>query len=302
MIDSKAIDAVRSLARHGNFRVAADAIGTSPASFSRYIGQAETYAGQALFERTGRGATIRPAGKRFLQLLDALHNATSQFEAGVKRLRSVDPEVLNIGCGPLTTRTIITPLLAELLDNWPDLRVRVDVRATMEPLEALRIGRLDVAVCDLTHTPNLSDLDIQVVRKEPVFFCARPDHPIHQATPVSIAEVFRHPFITAHMHRHWRSAIAATLGNDEKAWHIVDRLPQIESDDFSLVADMACRADLIAGGMKEDFDQHLKLGMLKEIRTTQPLTWNICAARRKGVKFAALDMFWNRLCHRYGAE
>lgn len=301
MIDAKSATAVQALARHGNFRAAAEELGTSPASFSRYIGQAEEFAGHALFERGGKGARLTPAGQEFLRLLEVLHEATSQFESGVGKLRSAGPEILNIGCGPLTSRTVITPLLTELLEETPDLRARIDVRATKEPLEALRMGKHDVVVCDLTHTPDLSDLDIQMLRKEPIYFCARPGHPFHMSGPVHVAEVFRHPFMTAHLHRHWREVVAASLGGDRRAWDIVDRLPQVECDDFSLVADLACKSDLVCAVMQEDVAQHIELGLLKQIETVETLTWNICAARRKNTGFPALDQFWSRMQGKFGA-
>lgn len=125
MINSKIAAAVGALAQHKNFRAAADALGTSPASFSRYTGQAESYAGHALFERHAKGASLTAAGKEFLSILDPFLDANSRFETGVERLRDSRPAILNIGCGPLTTRTVIAPLLAQLLNDQPDLRARV---------------------------------------------------------------------------------------------------------------------------------------------------------------------------------
>ncbi|WP_037306724.1 LysR family transcriptional regulator [Ruegeria halocynthiae] len=302
MLDKKVILAVRTLAAHNSFRISAEVMGTSAASFSRYISAAETYVGRTIFERNGSGAFLTPAGRSFLNMIDDLHDAGTRFEASVARLRSNGPEHLNIGCGPLTTRTIVAPLLADCLQQSPDLRAYVQVRATKEPLEQLRIGALDVAICDLTHTPDLSDLDILVLRKEPVSFWARPKHPIHQQARVDVAEVFRQPFVTAHLHRHWRIAIAKILGDDEEAWQIVDRLPQVESDDFAFLSDLTCRSDLICAGMREDFAQHRDLGLLKEIRTRETMTWNICAARRKGSQFPMLDLFWDELSRNFTAD
>ncbi len=301
MIDTKVAAAVRALAQHRNFRAAADALGRSPASFSRYIAQAESYAGHPLFERLAKGASLTAAGQEFLSMLDAFMEATSRFETGVERLRDTGPDILNIGCGPLTTRTVVAPLLAEMMKDQPDLRTRVQVSATKAPLEGLRNGELDVAVCDLTHTPDLSDLDLHMLQKEPVSFWARPSHPLHQASKVSVADVFRDRFITAHLHRHWRTAIANVLGGTEEAWQITNTLPQVECDDFALMTDLACRVDLVCGGMRADFAQHQALGLLTQVQTTETLTWNICAARRKGNSFPALDNFWGQLCAQFGA-
>lgn len=296
------MNSVRALAVHGTFREAAEATNTSPASFSRHIIQAETYAGQQLFDRRKNGTQLTLAGVEFLRLLDVLHDASSVFETSVVKLRHPGTEMLNIGCGPLTTRSLIAPLLAEQLSQMPDLRVHIRVKANEEPLEDLRRGVIDVAVCDLTHTPGLSDLDIQVIKKRDVSFWARPEHPIHGRGPVNVADIFRQPFITAHIHRHWRAVIAQILGGDAAAMQIVDQLPQIECDDFAFLTDLACRQDLICAGIDDAFTQHAALGLLRQIPTVEALSWNICGARRKTGSFPALDMFWSNLIQEFGAE
>ncbi|TLP61387.1 LysR family transcriptional regulator [Parasedimentitalea maritima] len=295
MIDGKIITAVKALARYESFREAAQAVGTSPASFSRHITQAEEYAGNLLFERRRNGAQLTAAGQQFLSLLDNLDDASSIFEQGVEQLRATGTPTLNIGCGPLTTRTLINPLIEQLLQEMPELRIRITVSATKEPLESLRRGILDVAICDLTHTPDLSDLDIQVIEKKPVSFWARPQHPIHKDAPVLLADIFSADLIAPKFHKHWQAAIAAVLGGDQKAWGAVEKIPKVECDDYGLLADLACRRDLIFGGMRDAVEQHATLGLLKEIPTKQELNWNICAARRKNVSFPALDSLWDAL-------
>lgn len=302
MLDPKTSSAVSVLARFGSFREAAAALGISPASFSRRIGEAENYCGQKLFERKRSGAVVTPAGQEFLRLLEVFEAASGVFEQGVTRLRDTGSDILRIGCGPLTTRTVIAPLLTDLQAQMPELRARVDVRATKEPLEALRGGQIDVAVCDLTHTPDLSDLDILMVRRQPVSFWARPEHPIHVRGALTLAELFREPLLSPHLHRHWRTSIAEVLGGDEAAWQRVQRLPSIESDDYGLLAELACQSDVIVGGMAESFAEHAALGTLVKIETKNEMLWNICGARRKGVSFTALDRFWAALSEGYSAE
>jgi DNA-binding transcriptional LysR family regulator len=299
LIDSKIATATRALARYGSFREAAQAIGTSAASFSRHISQAETFAGLTLFERRRNGAQVTSAGQEFLRLLDALDTANGVFEQGVEQLGTTGASTLNIGCGPLTTRTIIAPLLKQLLKEMPELRIRVTVSATKEPLEALRRGTLDVAICDLTHTPDLDDLDLQVVEKRPVSFWARPQHPLHGTGSISLADVFRQPIVAPYFHRHWRVAVEEILGGDQAARQIVEHVPKIECDDYGLLLDLACESDLICGGMRDAAAHHEALGLLVELKTTQDLSWNICAARRANTSFPALNTFWTILTDQF---
>lgn len=295
LIDTKIVTAVRALAQHGSFREAAQATGISAASFSRHINQAETYSGHTLFERRRNGAQPTLAGQEFLRLLDGLDLANGIFEQGIEQLKSAGALTLNIGCGPLTTRTLITPLIDRLLQEIPDLRVRISVSATKEPLEALRRGAVDVAICDLTHTPELSDLDIQVLQKRAVSFWARPQHPIHTQERVSLRDIFQQDIVAPYFHRHWRSAIAKVLGGDAAAWKTAEHLPKVECDDYGLLVDLACKRNLICGAMRDAVAQHAELGLLKEIRATEGFYWNICAARRKTVVNPAQEILWGLL-------
>ena len=300
MIDAKLIVAVKALARLGGFREAAAAAGVSPATLSRRISQAEDYAGQLLFERNRSGTMPTEAGQKFLQLLSDLDTAGNAFERGVARLRNESEYLLAIGCGPLTTRTIVSPSLEKLLSEIPHLRARIDVRATKEPLEALRSGHIDIAICDLTHTPDLSDLEIQVAHRKTVSFWARPDHPIHAETPVSLNELFRQPLMTPFLHKHWRATFAEILGGDAQAWDLAEKLPQIESDDYGLLVDLACRCNIVCGGMTDAFAEHAKLEQLTQVATQTEIHWNICFARRRSHHFESLDVLWKILGTEFG--
>ena len=296
MIDPKAAFAVRTLAQHRSFRVAAEVTGTSPSSFSRHVRQAEDFAGQTLFERTGKSVAPTPAGRLFLAMLDSLQEAIGQFEASTERLRHAGPDVINIGCGPLAARSIISPLLSEAIEKHPEVRAKVKVTSSKEPLEALRTGALDLVVCDLTHTHDLSELEIQLLRKRRTSYWARPKHPIHEHPKTSLKEVFSYPFATGYLPSFWRKQIVQMLGGTQSAIAIAQRVPHIESDDFSLLASIASKSDLICGGVDEDFENYARLGLLKEIKTQEVMTWNICMARRANTSFPMLDAFWSQIC------
>lgn len=299
MLDFKAAQAVRILAQHKSFRLSAEVMGTSAASFSRYVNQAEDYAGQVLFERGRQGVSMTASGKAFVKMLEDLGESISHFEANAERLRASGPNLINIGCGPLATKTVVSPLISEMLAEFPGFRALVNVRASKEPLESLRTGALDLAICDLTHTPDLSGLEFKLLRKRRTAFWARPQHPLHKNKAVSVSDIFSHPVATGHWPKYWRVQVAQLLGGTEAAQKHVSQMPQIESDDYALLNDIACRTDLICGGMPEDFEEHRRLGLLKEIPTVEDMTWNICAGRRANASFPALDAFWQKITEQY---
>lgn len=299
MIDLKAAEAARILSQHNSFRLSAEVMGTSAASFSRYVSQAEEYAGQSLFERSRQGIVPTAAGKAFLKMLDDLDESITQFKANAERLRLGGPHLINIGSGPLAAKTVIAPLIADMMSDFPGFRALINVRASKEPLESLRSSTVDLAVCDLTHTPDLSGLEIKLLRKRKTMFWARPQHPVHKQKKVTVAEIFSYPVATGHWPKYWRNQVAKLLGDTEAARKHVSQMPQIESDDYALLNDIATRTDVICGGMPEDSEQHRRLGLLKEVPTVEEMTWNICAARRQNAHFPALDEFWDRLSDQY---
>jgi len=63
--------------------------------------------------------------------------------------------------------------------------------------------------------------------------------------------------------------------------------------------DLACRSDLICGGMRDAAEQHEALDLLAELKTTQELRWNICATRRTNTTFPALEFIWNILADQF---
>ncbi len=300
MLTKKQVEAVRALARLGSFREAADSIGAAPASFSRHIQQVERDVGIQLFERRRNGVRLTAAGRDVLGLLEELDNAVGSFEAGVERLRRNGGERLAIACGPLTSRTLVMPVLKKLIAGNTGIRCVVRVDATKVPLEALRRGDIDVAVCDLTHAANLSDLEIRVLDRRDVVFSAPIDHPVHEQGLMDLADVLRLPLATPFLHAHWRATIAKVLGDDRDAWETVGQMPVVESDDYAFLVDVACNGGLICGGMAETFREYEDLGLMKRLSIGQQMQWNICAARRKNWSFEALDAFWDALLRHDG--
>ncbi|TDL89007.1 LysR family transcriptional regulator [Meridianimarinicoccus aquatilis] len=302
MLEDHQRRAIRALARFGSFREAADHLAISPASFSRHIKQAERAVGMTLFDRQRNGVRLTTAGREVLRLLDDFDGAVGSFEVGLRRLRDTGGDYLRIGCGPLPGRAIVSPILAELLRTQSGVRVAVRVDATKAPIDALRRGELDIALCDLTHTPDMSDLDLKIIAPKSIVFVARPDHPIHEQGPVELAAVLRLPMASPYLHKHWRVSIARILGNDEAAWETVNRLPVFECDDYALLTDLTGRTNMVCGGVAEAFAEHESLGLLRRIDMREEMTWNICAARRKGGIFPAQQAFWDAMVDLYAAD
>lgn len=295
MINENALTAFLTLARTGSFKEAAREIGVSNASLSRYIAQAEAEAGFTLFTRTRNNSKLTREGYDFLPVALNLQTDLDSYARRVADMRHAAGGVLRIGCGPLTTRTLIMPVLLNLRKEMPDLRFEVLVSAYRRPLDLLQSGQFDVFIGDLTYTPAADDIEIVVMDKQPVIFLAHATHEIHTKGPQTLAELFEYPFASPHLHKHWKATLIEALGGSQQAEEKVKALPQIECDDYGFLSGLLTNPDFIVGGMRETFSEVLASKTAREIVVSPPIHWNICASRKSQDSSAALDLFWSML-------
>lgn len=85
------------------------------------------------------------------------------------------------------------------------------------------------------------------------------------------------------------------LGGDAEADAIVKALPQVESDDYHFLAQLAAEDGFVVGAVAETFEEMRALGRLKEVPTRAPITWNICAVRKTEDVTEAQEAFWQQL-------
>lgn len=295
MLNENALNAFLALAKTGSFQEAARMIGVSNASLSRYILQAETETGLMLFNRSRNNSKLTLEGQEYLSVAQDLKSDLERYQRRVAGLGDANGCILRIGCGPLTTRTLILPVLRKVRDEMPDLRYEVLVSAYARPLDLLQKDKFDIFVGDLTYTPEADDVEILVMERQPVVFMAHPAHPIHGRGPLSLGEIFEFPFASPHLHKHWKATLTKALGGDATAAKIVSALPQIECDDYGFLNALLERPDIIVGGMREAFEELLFSAKAKEIAVVAPIYWNICASRKSQGASAALDLFWSKL-------
>lgn len=294
-MNENALTAFLALAETGSFQNAARAMGVSNASLSRYVGQAEDHTGLVLFHRSRNSSTLTRAGQEFLPIAQALREDLNRYATRVTSLRETGPGTLLIGCGPLTTRTLILPVLQSVGHVMPSLRFRILVSAYARPLDLLQAGKFDVFVGDLTYTPEADDIDIMVVEKQQVQFAAHRDHEIHQRGPQNIAGIFEYPFASPHLHKHWKTTLVRSLGGGAEAVEKVKTQPNIECDDYNLLTGLLAQPDYIVGGMPETFAELFRANTAKPVAMKQNITWNICAARKSQNTSTAVELFWKEL-------
>jgi len=135
----EAAEAFIAVARTGNMRAAAERLALSPSAVSRRVQSLEDFLGVRLFLRRSRGLSLTSEGKTYLERIehafDALEEAALSF--------SEDGGALKIAASHTLSAEWLMPRLPRLS---ADLGLPVDL-IVGQPLEALREGRAEIALC-----------------------------------------------------------------------------------------------------------------------------------------------------------
>lgn len=146
MLDVRRLRLLRELYLRGTIAGVAGALAFTPSAVSQQLSALEREAGVRLLERTGRRVTLTPAGQGLVahteEILERLERAEAELaETG----RDVTGPV-RIGTPPSATAAILLPALDSLARSHPGLEPAVKEIDPADAADALRAGRLDVAL------------------------------------------------------------------------------------------------------------------------------------------------------------
>lgn len=162
--------------RHASFSKAAEAIHISQPAVSKAVSDLERELDVSLLTRTGNQLRLTEAGQSLYEYAQAMLTLEQSALADLRRHRGLEKGSLTIG----VTRTIGTfylpPLLAEFLQLYPDIELKIITRNT-ESIERRLLGfELDIAFIEgpiHDHRVHLTDW-----HDDDLVILAHPDHPL----------------------------------------------------------------------------------------------------------------------------
>lgn len=159
-----------AVARLGSFAAAGEQIGLTQSAVSHQIKRLEQGLGFELFERTGRAAQLNAMGA---EVLSRAEDLVDRFE----RLADLEKEDagghLRVGAISSVHPTLLARGLVRFRVRYPNLRVSITPGMSMQLLDQLDEGHLDVAVIIRPGTWSYPELSLQSIRKEPYALFAR---------------------------------------------------------------------------------------------------------------------------------
>jgi DNA-binding transcriptional LysR family regulator len=173
--------------------VAAERAHRTQPALSRALSRLEREVGSELFQRSGRGLTLTPAGR---ELLDSARRIVEAYDRGVRAVQ--DMAAPQGGFVPLAfLHTLGTWLVPELIRSFRAERpeVRFDLRQHGDAglVDDLLGGAVDLAITGgLPEHPQIEGRRLLI---EPLRLVVPPDHRLAGRRSVRLADVAKDPFI-----------------------------------------------------------------------------------------------------------
>ncbi|MFJ6077004.1 LysR family transcriptional regulator [Pseudarthrobacter sp. NPDC092419] len=151
-METRRLEVLVALARHGSMRNVADALGTTTSTVSQQLSALAREAGTPLLEPLGRGVRLTPAGRRLAEravdILASVEAATAELDP-----RAEPAGTVRVAGFATAVRKVLMPIVGDLARIHPE--VRIDVREH-EPAEALALLSSDAVDLALTYDYNLA--------------------------------------------------------------------------------------------------------------------------------------------------
>jgi DNA-binding transcriptional LysR family regulator len=173
-----------TVAEEGNFTRAAERVHVAQPGVSAQIRRLERELGQELLDRSGRsvrltevGAAVLPYARAALAAVDGVRLAVDEL-TGLLRGQ--------VAIGTVTSHSFDLPgLLADFHEDHPAVRITLAESESDELVEALRTGRLDLAIISVGRTPP-PGLDICVLTDQAIIAAVGHDHGLAVQSTVSL--------------------------------------------------------------------------------------------------------------------
>jgi len=184
---------VEAVAEHGSIQAASRAIGIAASAIDRQIKLLEDRLGVQLFDRITTGMALTPVGEMMVLLSRRWRADENRIWSDVKQMQGLDVGHFRLVAMDSLMNGVVPDFLARISEQYPRVRIDVDVATPDDAVTALTEGRSDIAIAFNLRPQR----DIHVIWSTPLpLHCvAAPDHPLARQREVALSEVNSHAIV-----------------------------------------------------------------------------------------------------------
>lgn len=230
-VTSTQLRALIAVAAHGNYSVAARAVGVSQPSLHRAARDLEALAGVALYVKSAQGISLTSAAELLVRGAKLAFAELDQATEELSEIKGARAGLLRIGSLPLSLGTILPEALNRITIARPNLKVSVVDAPFAELFYALRNGDLDITLGALRSPTPAPDVIQEPLFDDRLCIVCAPGHPLCAYTQLSKEHLSEFPWVVAR----GKTPTRAHYDQFFKGWTPAEAGPAIESNAMILV-------------------------------------------------------------------
>jgi LysR family nitrogen assimilation transcriptional regulator len=215
------------VAELGSISGAAVALELPQSVVSRQINQLEGDAGARLFRRTGRGVVLTEFGEEVYPRVVQLRREADQLADDMRSRSGIPIGDVRIGLLPSAVSLLTGPILSEVRQRWPQVRLHFTEGPSAQLEEWLNQGRLDLAL--LLREGDTARPDEAVLIQMPLYLVVPTNHPLAARKSIAFEQIASLPLILPGEPHPLRTTLA-TLARERK----LALAPALEADSIRL--------------------------------------------------------------------
>jgi DNA-binding transcriptional LysR family regulator len=274
MIEVRQLKHILGLARHRNFKRAADSVFLSQPALSLSIKSAEAWFGQKLFERNSRQVVPTPFGEVVIKMAERIIADIEMTQHQVTQISGFESSLLRIGLSPIIKSLLGKQLVSEMISRYPNNTYHFHSVTWETMLTLVKDNALDLAVEVFAIDPkNLfyEEPSIKFIEFEIpglIYYC-RDGHPITQLKKIDGPDILHYPLAIEPLPPWFKSWFIRATGLKDESDLI--RHVKFITNDCELLKTAVLSSDFISGSHPTSIENELKDGSLQILN----INWNV---------------------------
>jgi DNA-binding transcriptional LysR family regulator len=156
MLDTRRLNVLCEVARHGSFSGAAASLGYTQPAVSRQIATLEAEVGTVLVRRVPQGAVLTDAGRLLVARAETILASLQDVESELRTLAGLEGGRLRLASFASAAASVVPLAIARFRERYPAVELSIEMLDPVESIPQLRAGELDLA---LSHDATFDTVD-----------------------------------------------------------------------------------------------------------------------------------------------
>lgn len=252
------------VAKCESFSKAAKVLFMTQPAVSQAIMQLEEELGMRLFTRIPKGVILTNEGQILFEYANSAMNLISVGEKKVQESKNLMVGELKIGVGDTISRYFLLPYLEKFHNGYPNIKLKVVNRTTLELCTLLKSGEVDIAICNLPIKD--SSLEVKELIEIHDVFVYGEKYKKNLSTPLTLEEIAKFPLILLEPKSNSRQYVEKYILS--KGIRIK---PEIELGSHELLLEFAKINLGVSCVIREFSQEYLQAGVLYEVQTIEEI-------------------------------